>query len=393
MQHKGVEHLTMTDRLFEKDPYIREFGAEVRACEEKNGKYLILLDRTAFFPEGGGQPGDRGRIGDAVILDTHEKGDEVWHYADRPLTVGNQVQCELDWEFRFSNMQNHAGEHIVSGLIHRQYGYDNVGFHMGSEAVTLDINGELTVEQVKVIEVEANRAIEENIPIRITIPEKSVLAAMEYRSKKELEGDVRIVEVPGYDRCACCGTHPLRTGEIRMIKILAVQNYKGGVRISMLAGNRAMEDYRNKHESVVEISHLLSAKTGEVTEAVERLLKEIGDLKFTMVQMKRDMMAMKASNQQICGEALCVLENDFKGNDLREYANLLSERVPRILALSDGGGEQLRYVLIDQKGQARALGQEMQKLFASRGGGNDQMIQGTLKGEWEAIKGWFESHE
>ncbi|MEE1243238.1 MAG: hypothetical protein UHW97_05125, partial [Frisingicoccus sp.] len=143
----------------------------------------------------------------------------------------------------------------------------------------------------------------------------------------------------------------------------------------------------------VEISHLLSAKTGEVTEAVERLLKEIGDLKFTMVQMKRDMMAMKASNQQICGEALCVLENDFKGNDLREYANLLSERVPRILALSDGGGEQLRYVLIDQKGQARALGQEMQKLFASRGGGNDQMIQGTLKGEWEAIKGWFESHE
>ena len=275
------------ERLYEADPYIREFDARVVACEQVKDHYRILLDRTAFFPEGGGQPGDRGMIGEALIKDTHEKDGMIWHYSDRGLNPGNEVHGKIDWDFRFSNMQNHAGEHIVSGLIHGKYGYDNVGFHMGSEAVTLDINGELTKDQVKEIEKEANASIEANIPIQVFIPEKRVLEQMEYRSKKELEGDVRIVEISGYDRCACCGTHPLRTGEIRLIKILSVQNYKGGVRIAMLSGNRALEDYMDKHESVVDISHLLSAKTGEITGAVERLLKEMADLKYTMVQMKR----------------------------------------------------------------------------------------------------------
>lgn len=383
----------MTDRLFEADPYIREFDGIVTGCEEKKGVYRIRLDRTAFFPEGGGQPGDRGFLDHIMISDTHEKDGDIWHYAERSIAVGTRVHGRLDWGFRLSNMQNHAGEHIVSGLIHKKYGYDNVGFHMGSEAVTLDINGELTAEQVREIEKEANEAIQANIPIDIFIPEKAVLAKMEYRSKKELEGDVRIVEIPGYDRCACCGTHPLRTGEIRLIKILSVQNYKGGVRISMLSGNRAFEDYANKHESVVNISHLLSAKTGEIAIAVERLLKETGDLKFAMVQMKKEMMAVKAKNQQVSGDALCVQENELKGNDLREYANLLAERIPRVMVLSDGGNGQFRYVLIDHENQAKAFGQEIQKLFDGKGGGTHQMVQGTLKGETEKIKHWFENHE
>ena len=216
---------------------------------------------------------------------------------------------------------------------------------------------------------------------------------MEYRSKKELQGDVRIVEIPGYDLCACCGTHPFRTGEIRLIKILSVQNYKGGVRISMLAGNRAFEDYSGKHESVVEISHLLSAKPGEVSSAVERLLKEMGDLKFSVVQMKREMMRIKAHNMKFEGEALCVLENEVKGSDLREYANLLAERTQRVLVLSEGGNDQFRYVLIDHKNEARTLGQEIQVLYAGKGGGTPQMIQGTLKGDWNIIKSWFENHK
>ena len=380
------------ERLYEADPYIREFDARVMACEQIKDQYRILLDRTAFFPEGGGQPGDRGMIGEALIKDTHEKDGMIWHYSDRMLNVGSEVHGKIDWDFRFSNMQNHAGEHIVSGLIHGKYGYDNVGFHMGSEAVTLDINGELTKEQVKEIEKEANGAIEANIPIQVFVPEKRVLEQMEYRSKKELDGDVRIVEISGYDRCACCGTHPLRTGEIRLIKILSVQNYKGGVRIAMLAGNRALEDYMDKHESVVDISHLLSAKTGEITGAVERLLKEMADLKYTMVQMKREIMERKAKTLEISTNAVCVEENEFKGNELREYANMLSERAEKVLAVSGGTDSQRRYVLIDKRGGAKTLGQEIQKFFGGKGGGSPQMIQGTMSGNFEEIKGWFEQH-
>ena len=178
-----------------------------------------------------------------------------------------------------------------------------------------------------------------------------------------------------------------------MIKILSVQNYKGGVRISMLAGNRAMEDYRQKHESVVEISHMLSAKTGEVAEAVDRILKEIGDLKYAMVQMKREYMSLKAENIAVNGNTVCVLENELKGNDLREYANLLSKRAGRVLALSENGNGQMNYVLIDSLVQAKDLGQEIQKLFEGRGGGKPQMIQGTLKGDYLLIKQWIENHE
>ena len=379
-------------KLYYDSPYIKEFEAEVISCEKGKKGYEVVLDQTAFYPEGGGQPGDRGMIGEALIKDTHEKDGMIWHYSDRGLNPGNEVHGKIDWDFRFSNMQNHAGEHIVSGLIHGKYGYDNVGFHMGSEAVTLDINGELTKEQVKEIEKEANAAIEANIPIQVFIPEKRVLEQMEYRSKKELEGDVRIVEISGYDRCACCGTHPLRTGEIRLIKILSVQNYKGGVRIAMLSGNRALDDYMDKHESVVDISHLLSAKTGEITGAVERLLKEMADLKYTMVQMKRELMERKAKTLEISGNAVCVEENEFKGNELREYANMLSERVEKVLVVSGGTDSQRRYVLIDKRGGAKTLGQEIQTLFGGKGGGSPQMIQGTMSGNFEEIKRWFEQH-
>ena len=382
----------MTERLFEQNPYIQTFEAVVTACEDKKGVFHICLDRSAFFPEGGGQPGDQGWLDGVEVFDTHEKEESIWHYTKEPMEVGKKVTGQLNWPLRLSNMQNHAGEHIVSGLIHKKYGYDNVGFHMGSEAITLDINGELTLEQVMEIEKEANRAIEANVPIDISIPDKETLEGMAYRSKKAIDGDVRIVEIPGYDQCACCGTHPFRTGEIRLIKILSVQNYKGGVRISMLAGNRALEDYDQKHQSVVAISRLLSAKTGEVAEAVERIQKEMGDLKFMMVQIKREWMQMKAAQMVIDKPAVCVVENSLQGNDLREFANLLSARAERVLVLS-GDEEQMRYVLFDQKNQAKDLGKEIQQNFNGKGGGSPQMVQGTLSADWIVVKEWFENHE
>lgn len=383
----------MTERLFEKNPYIQTFEATVTSCEEKKGVYHICLDRSAFFPEGGGQPGDQGWLDDIEVYDTHEKDGQIWHYTKQPIEAGTSVIGKLRWDLRLSNMQNHAGEHIVSGLIHKKYGYDNVGFHMGSEAITLDINGELSYEQVMEIEKQANLAIEANLPIGISIPEKQVLDAMEYRSKKAIDGDVRIVEIPGYDQCACCGTHPMRTGEIRLIKILSVQNYKGGVRISMLAGNRALADYHQKHESVVAISRLLSAKTDEVADAVERVQKEMADLKFSMIQIKREWMALKAQQMEVSSSTVCVMENSLQGNDLREFANLLSNRAERVLVMAETAEGQMRYVLYDKKEQARAFSQEIQKKFNGKGGGSPQMVQGTLSGNWLEIKEWFENHE
>lgn len=382
----------MTERLFEINPYIQEFKARVLKCTEKDSKYFVELDRTAFFPEGGGQPGDRGCIGEAVVKDTHEKGGCILHQTDRPLEEGEEVTARLDWAFRYSNMQNHGGEHIVSGLIHQKYGYDNVGFHMGSEEITIDINGELTWEQVMEIEHEANRAILENVPIQTTIPTAAELECLDYRSKKALEGDVRIVEIPGYDRCACCGTHVLRAGEIHLIKLLWMQNYKGGVRIGMLSGMRALEDYGNKHDSVVKISHLLSAKTGEVCDAVERLQKENGDLKYQMVQIKKEMLAMKAAALPVNGNAVCAAEGSLKGNELRDYANLLAERSERVLVLSGEGDGQWRYVLIDAGKQAKIFGAEIQSMYKGKGGGSPLMVQGTLYGDEEEIKVWFENH-
>jgi len=382
----------MTERLFEKDPYIREFDARVVECIEDGDKYLVQLDRTAFFPEGGGQPGDRGYLGKAVVFDTHEKEGCIWHQTDSPLAIGDKIYGILDWNFRYSNMQNHAGEHIVSGLIHQKYGFDNVGFHMGSDGITLDINGELTKEQVEAIEEEANRAVQDNIPIQVTIPAKDVLKQMDYRSKKALEGDVRIVEIPGIDVCACCGTHPLKTGEIHLIKILSLQNYKGGVRILMVAGMRALADYAGKHESIIEISHLLSAKTGEVCEAVSRLQKENADLKFRLVRMKKELLAVKAENFGADKDVICVQEPDLNGNELREYANLLIQKAKRVLVLSDGGDDRWRYVLADGNGKAKELGAEIQTLFDGKGGGSPAMIQGTMTGTFKDIQQWIETH-
>lgn len=381
----------MTERLFEKDPYLREFEANVTACEKKKDMYHICLDRSAFFPEGGGQLGDRGFLNDIEVCDTHESDRKIWHYTRCPIEIGASVKGMLDWKFRFSNMQNHAGEHIVSGLIHKTYGYDNVGFHMGSDAITLDMNGSLTYEQAKQIEKEANQAIEENLPILVTIPDKESLETLNYRSKKIIDGDVRIIEIPGYDRCACCGTHPLRTGEIRLIQILSVQSYKGGVRISMLAGERALADYRQKHESVVKISRLLSAKTEEVSEAVERLIQEASELKFETVWLKREIMRLKVEQQPAHGKNLCVLDSDFKGNLLREYANLLSQKVKRVLVLSENSTDNYRYVLIDNAGQAKSYGKVIQERFFGKGGGSDQMLQGTLKGRFNEVQSWFEN--
>ena len=192
-----------------------------------------------------------------------------------------QVHGEIDWDRRFSNMQNHSGEHLVSGLIHQTFGYDNVGFHMGRDEITIDFNGPIGPDQLLEIERRANRMIWENLPIAVMYPSGQELASMDYRSKKEIEGQVRLVEIPGADCCACCGTHTAFTGAVGQIKILAAENYKGGVRLSIVCGGRALEAAQAMRARQAEIGALLSAKASETANAVHRVYDEYTCLLYT----------------------------------------------------------------------------------------------------------------
>ena len=271
------------NKLYYDSAYIKEFEAQVLSCQEGKKGWEITLSATAFYPEGGGQPADTGLLGNVRVTDVHEKDGQVVHYTDGPLPVGEMVRGVIDWDRRFQHMQEHSGEHLVSGLIHQRFGYDNVGFHMGTDEVTIDFNGVLEWEDLMAIEEKANGMIWENLEISAVYPEKDELDAMEYRSKKELTGAVRIVSIPGGDVCACCGTHVERTGEIGLVKFLSMIHYKGGVRISLLCGKRAVEDYERKRDQVQKISVLLSARPGEISRAVEKLKDEEAKLQEKLV--------------------------------------------------------------------------------------------------------------
>ena len=232
----------MTERLYNENAYTAAFTARVLSCTADGGGFAVVLDRTAFFPEGGGQGGDRGRIGDTEVTDTVERGGEVLHLTRTAVPVGEVLPCKIDFDLRYERMQCHSGEHIVSGLIHSLYGYNNVGFHLGDEEMTVDYDGVLDEDAQRTVELAANRAVCETLAIRAFFPAPAEAAALDYRSKLEIAAGLRLVEIPGYDLCACCAPHVARTGEIGIIKLLDSIHYKGGVRIRMLCGLRALRD-------------------------------------------------------------------------------------------------------------------------------------------------------
>ena len=260
--------------LYYQTPYVKEFDAIVTACRPAKHGFEVELSQTGFYPEGGGQPSDTGRIGEVHVTHVEEKHGVVVHETDAPLEVGSTVHAAIDWEQRFSNMQQHTGEHIISGLIHAAYGYDNVGFHMGHDEVTVDLNGPLNWEQLKEIEKKANAVVWANLPVQVTYPGEEELKTIDYRSKKELTGQVRIVEIPGADICACCGTHVHTTGAVGQIKVVGVQKYKSGVRVSILCGRRALAYENAMLDQAKAAGHALSVPTEELSGAVERMLGE-----------------------------------------------------------------------------------------------------------------------
>ncbi len=386
-------------KLYYQDNHLKEFSAHVTSCEwdEKKQCFGITLDRTGFFPEGGGQYADPGTLNGIQVEDVREKGDEIFHYLKQPLETGTQVTGRIDYEERFSRMQQHSGEHIVSGLMHRHFGYENVGFHLGEFLVTMDFNGPLTQEQLLMIQQEANEAVAANLEVQVTYPSKEELDALEYRSKKELNGQVRIVIIPGYDICACCAPHVSRTGEIGLIKLVDAIKYKGGTRVSMVCGFRALQDFQEKENSVREISHLLSAKPDEVAEAVKRLQRESHQYKERLAQMQNQYLDRKLeelisglTDSQDKAADVLLFESSLDKGAIRRFVDTGMRKTGGICGIFSGSDEQgYQYTLGSQSENLREFLKEFHKAFPGKGGGKPEMVQGMVTAKRTDIEAFF----
>lgn len=413
----------MTERLFEIQSNMKLFFAKVLECEKEKNLYKIVLDRTSFFPEGGGQKGDCGYIilgeknendfyteisvksedgaeeceetkktvldpSAVVVSDTQEKNGVIYHYCSSSFEIGETVTGLVDWNVRFRRMQNHTGEHIVSGIIHKYFGFDNVGFHMGSEDVTLDINGVLTKEELDKVEKEANVAVVQNVPVFVQTFSGDILDTMEYRSKLDIRENVRIVTVEGYDRCACCAPHVCTTGEIGIIKITGFSAYKQGVRIHMLCGFDALDDYEKKLSQNKTASVLLSSKIDEVSLGIERLLEENRKNKLESASLKNTIASLLL--EKAVGEGKSCIFTDI--NDpvfMRYLATGGSEKFGICGVFCQVAEDNYRYVAVGKDCDMRAFAKEMNSALNGRGGGDSELVQGSVKASDAAIEDFF----
>lgn len=381
-----------TKKLYYEDSHRKCFNAEVLSCIKEKEDFLIVLDQTAFFPEGGGQAADIGSLGDIPVEDVQEKDGIVYHKVKTAIEKGTCIEGKIDFQERFSRMQNHSGEHIVSGLVHQYFGYDNVGFHMGTEAITIDFNGELTKEDLRRIEKEANEAVVKNLSILSYFLEKEELKNLEYRSKIEIEGKVRIVEIPGYDKCACCAPHVKMTGEIGMIKLLSGQKYKSGTRVNMLCGFRALEDYNKKLDSVAGISILLSAKQTEVEEAVKRLKEELFQEKGVINDLRQQIFKEKVQKIEKGKTGAYFFEKGISTIEMRCLMNMALEKIKEFCIVLVENQEGFQYIAGSKTRDIREFGKEFQERFVGRGGGKKEMIQGSIHGKREEIEMFIKTY-
>lgn len=379
------------NELFYRDEYAREFDAEVISCQKGKKGYEVALSDTAFYPEGGGQPADRGTLGQVNVLDVKRRNGEILHITDAPLEPGMTVHGVLDWERRFDHMQQHSGEHILSGVVHAQFGYDNVGFHMNDEVVTVDFNGPITWEEAMELEDKVNAYIWTDAESRELYPSEEELKAMDYRSKIELKGKVRLVEYPGADLCACCGTHVAHTGEIGLMKILSVSRHKDGVRMEMLFGGRAMKDYDRKHLLNTEFSCRLSSKPYETGEALQRVLDEMNAMKFRMQAMNERYYAMRATSIPVGEPVIFFNEPGMSMVEIRKFCDYLisTGKVKTAMIISPKDKESVNYVMGSADLNMRDVRKLLNEELHGRGGGRPEMVQGSFQAEAEAVEQAF----
>ena len=365
-----------------------EFSATVLSVTEENGKFAVTLDRTAFFPEGGGQGSDTGFIGGVRVYDVQIRDGVIYHYTEKPLEEGKQVACAIDFDRRFRNMQNHSGEHIISGIVHRLYGYENVGFHLSDE-MTVDFDGELTRKQLDEIEDLANKAVYENLPVRAYFPKKDELDSLSYRSKKEINENLRIVEIEGVDVCACCAPHVRLTGEIGVIKILDFFKNKGGVRLFVKCGRDALADYRDKYKNTLEISNLLSVKQHGASAAVNALNAHNAELKAEISRLKKRLIEEKALNFNSTADRSAVFEDGLDIKELQLYADALYKRNGGIRAVFSENGNGYAFAICGEESSLDGFFGEFKAALPVRGGGRNGIVQGTVNAKRAEIEKLF----
>ena len=377
----------ITEKLFENKPYLKEFDAKVLSCEAVKDGYAVILNQTAFYPEGGGQPCDLGILGGARVLDVRARDGAILHTVDAPLS--GSVHGAIDWDRRFDLMQQHSGEHLVSGTAHRLYGVENVGFHMGADLITIDFDKVVTMEELAVVEAQVNAAIWANLETRITYYDSEAACPIDYRSKKAIEGRLRLVEFPGVDICACCGTHVARTGEIGLVKLLSVVKFHQGVRIELVCGKRAYDYLAAVTAQNRAVSGLLSAKPLETARAVERTLAELNQIKQEKAQWEGRCFQATAATLQGAGDVL-LFEDGLSPDSLRRLCvEVMAVCGGRCGVFSGSDEEGYAYALGQEGGDLRAFVKDMNAALNGRGGGKPNFAQGRVAAKRAEIEAFW----
>ena len=386
--------LTETVRLFDIDSKIKDFDAVVISCEKKGEKFETVLDQTAFFPEEGGQFCDSGKIENVCTVSVEERDRVIYHITDSKFEIGQKVHCSIDFDERFRKMQNHTGEHIVSGTIHRLFGFNNIGFHLGRDDMTADFDGILTAEALRTVEQMANKAVYDCRRITAYYPTESELENITYRSKSEIDGKVRIVDIEGVDICACCAPHVSNTGEVGIIKILDHMRFKGGTRIHIRCGYDALDDYRDRYNQIYSISTALSLKQKETADGVAKFIEADGKLKGKISALKKELRLLKLNGIHDTEANICIFDDDDDINSQRELVNLAVKKCGGICALFSGNdSDGYRYIIASENADMKKLAPALNKALFGRGGGSSEMICGSCnasKTEIEAVVSAFD---
>ena len=381
----------MTYKIFDENAYITGFSAKVISCEKNDKNYVAFLDRTAFFPEEGGQCCDKGTINGIEVLHVEIKDNVIFHYLDKAIDVGTEVVGEIDWNVRFRNMQNHTAEHIVSGLVHSIYGFENVGFHLGDFEVTADYDHILTREDLDKIELMANKAVFENVEIKTWYPEKEELEKISYRSKMEINENLRLVEIKGYDICACCAPHVKSSGEIGLIRLVSAENLRGGSRVRILCSLDALSDYSQKSRQALAISNLLCAKQNEIDSAVLRLKEENDAIKLKNAELCKSFATIKANLVEETDGNVVLEENELDFDYVRIIINECKEKCNVICVVNGDDEKGYRYIIGSNKVPLREKAKDINLALNGRGGGTDEMVQGTFNVSLKEINGYFKT--
>ena len=379
-----------TEKLYYEDPFLREFPATVQTCEPAKDGWRVTLDCTAFYPEGGGQPADHGTLGGVRVTDVHERDGVIFHTCDGPVEPGAMVMGTIDWVRRFDHMQQHSGEHIISGILCEKFHCDNVGFHLGAETVTIDYNADISWDQALEAERLANEAVWADRPVEISCPLPEELAELNYRSKKELTGRVRIVTFPGADCCACCGTHVLQAGQVGIIKVLSCQKFREGVRLEILCGRRAMDYLSQVYTQTRTIAQRLSVKPRDAAAAVERLEAELSAARAAQAHLEETAFAAIAKEHAGRGDIL-LFQPPMKPDSVRRLADAAARTCGGLAAVFAGEGEKYAYALVrPDGGDIAPLVRELNRALQGRGGGRSGFAQGSVQAAREEIESFFE---